>query len=111
MRAEDGSNAAGEAVDVSLLWECTMRRRMKWRYVSIPCCSDSCTRAKHGKEQEVSGASGYARGERTHRAYLDLIALEILLCEGGEEEDNLRFDDGVDVGACGTVHGWGTNPV
>ena len=44
VRAEDGSNAAGEAVDVSLLWECTMRRRMKWRYVSMPCCSDSYTR-------------------------------------------------------------------
>ncbi len=41
-------------MEVSLLWECTMRRRMKWRYVSMPCCSDSYTRhARDCNERDV----------------------------------------------------------
>ena len=59
-----------------------------------------------GRERHI----GKRHGGGTHGAYLDLIAVEVLLCEGGEEEDDLCFDDGVDVGARGTVHGWGAGP-
>lgn len=35
------SKADGAAAEPKRACECTMSRRMKWRYVSSPCCSDS----------------------------------------------------------------------
>ena len=63
----------------------------------MPCCSESCD-AQKSERQWVSNTRR-DRGRRSwpHRANLELIALKVLLCQRGEQENDLSLDNRMDV--------------
>ena len=42
--------------------------------------------------------------QRAYRAYFNLVPFKIVLCEGGEQEDNLCLDDGMNIRSRRIVH-------
>ena len=48
--------------------------------------------------------------EPTHRSNLDLVPLKVVLRQGGQEEDDLSFDNVMNVRVGGIVHGWSPGP-
>ena len=57
MRAVELSKGVGVGALVSRLVDWRIRRRMKWRYVSIPCCSDNWNNGARRREVKNPSAT------------------------------------------------------
>ena len=48
--------------------------------------------------------------QNTYRTNFELIPFEILLRQRRQQEHDLCFDDGMNIGIGGVVHGWSPSP-